>query len=385
MAFEVDPLLKENIDHLSYIEGDNGDMTHYTTPSRANVSITVNEGPLSSSHSSIDTTTKPIADASTDEISKGVAAFIFIAFSILTGLCPVIYQWVLMDPITGIKEVKFVPCMAHAFAYTFNAIGSALTMLLFSNTTEAWKWITDKEAALEIAPAVFCNSMSDAGEVVAMKFLDGGVRAVLNQIRLPIVTSIKTVCHGVRHTLQQWLLIISVSGAVVAFVLSKAQVVTSLSELKWGICIALGVILFGVTGATTADPILGRPPRRPINFYLWRIRSVGTLFIWIITLIGAFGFMGKNIWNLFEGITYRFFILVGFLALRDVFYIATLSYLDALKNGLGNCVAVSVAFTADIVIFHEPFRWQSFILVVLVLNLVCAYLLAPAPKHKKVG
>lgn len=300
-----------------------------------------------------------------------IQIFIFLWLTLSIGLSPFFGQLALLDPETGKKVVTFLPQAPYvADFFIAIVIANFLTLIFWGKKglRECW----NIRQIIKLSPISLFHGLSESAELGALIFVDGTLRAVINQFKLPVVGLLRRLLMKESRTAQQWLIIISITIAVWGFILSdiKSQVSTERIQeiLGPGLNLSLAAVGFGLSAGLVGDTLMKRSSQ-PFIVQMAQIRVTTMLVVLIVMIIYAYWI--EQLWKLcFYGWNWRVVILVVWLVLKDFTTLYVLKRLNSFWPALASSSGLIVTFFTDFLYFKEAFRPMSFIFVFLISLLV---------------
>lgn len=175
----------------------------------------------------------------------------------------------------------------------------------------------------------------------------GSVKAVISQIRLPLVALIGTFILGHRQTALQWTLIMGVTVSVMGYSVVSVKGTERISTI--GIWLIVFQSSCAAIGTTVSEFTLKRM-KFPFCVQMSQARFINCL----VSLIGLLYYCSRNEFSsLFVGWSYRIVLLVCWLAFRDWVTTFVLKSLSALWKSLSSGLALCLSYIIQTITYGK--------------------------------
>lgn len=288
-----------------------------------------------------------------------------------------LYEAALWNPETRKKEALFVPGTLYVAYYLLSlTMGHITSSMLYG--VEGLKRCWDRRALLSMVPAVAFLAVVESMDVSVLVRIPPHTRQVLGQIRLPFLALIGCLFLRRRQSGVQWAFITGVTISVTGCFYVTATHTVPTEIVGMSLCCLQS--LLAACGSTAAEITFKRWFHVPFCIQMVQARSL-SLIASIVVLAAYCWKQGCGHRLFFTGWTYRIYLLVIWLAIRDWMQTFTLKLLSAMWKSLAGVLALCLTYLIQYILRKVSVDPLHILLIALVVVDVIGYALTKRPPH----
>lgn len=201
-----------------------------------------------------------------------------------------------------------------------------------------------------LSPVHYLNILSlQSLDGIIYQYLEGAMKAIVSQIRLPIVALIGVILLKRTQSALQWVLIIGVTVSVVGY--SSISLTGKETVTQFGLWMAVFQACCGAVGTTVSEITL-KKVKFPFCVQMSQARFVSA----VASFGGLIIYLFRNEYtSLFVGWSYRIGCLVAWLAFRDWAMTSVLKALSALWKMLASGLALCISYVVETLVLRRSF------------------------------
>lgn len=295
---------------------------------------------------------------------------------LFTCWTPIILQVALWNPATQQKENTFLPQTPYIVEFFISVvISNCISLATEGRRGLAQCW--DLQGIKILLPVSLLHGTSECLELLSMVWLDGASRAVVSQLKLPIVVLFFGVtAAGRRLPPARYLSALVILAAGVGYILNRGNFLSPAegvpsSYFRLGLPLGIATMVLSASASLLLDVRTKLQKTTPYFAQAAQLR-LATLIVVTLGMV-LYAYYTDSIHKIFfQGWTSRVFYLVAWLVLKDYSTWLILKRLAALHLALCSSVALCLTYILDSFIFVQQWQGTQSLLLIIIIALALA-------------